>query len=344
MAACVSFDGVTRDILARLAAFFKAETASFRQVLNDSGTPELGHNGCLGVPQRNHEAYVQNYFLLDPIAQQSPPVGSTAKSDVFTLAERLDFGQFTQSEYYNDFFRPIGIHHVMVLRISDGAAREDLLFGFHRPRRARPFGAEELARAQLVLGGLNSALGRLTAKERLNRSADVLDVLESYGPDPRIAVLDGTLRILYSSPGARACFGLDYRDERWRRLRDACVRAHRDSAQTAEVRLGDTEPTALLHRRPLADGGVRFVAIAARPRADVPALHAELTAREREVALLAAQGLANRQTAARLNIAVRTVENHLRAIYEKLGVCNRVQLARRLGLAMGEDDASNARC
>ena len=55
-----------------------------------------------------------------------------------------------------------------------------------------------------------------------------------------------------------------------------------------------------------------------------------LTQREREVALLAADGLRSREVAERLTIAPQTVKSHLKTIFDKLGVRNRVELARRL--------------
>lgn len=57
-----------------------------------------------------------------------------------------------------------------------------------------------------------------------------------------------------------------------------------------------------------------------------------LSKREREVALLAAQGLATKEIAARLYLSPRTVENHLQRAYEKLGTSGRADLATALGL------------
>ncbi len=67
-------------------------------------------------------------------------------------------------------------------------------------------------------------------------------------------------------------------------------------------------------------------AAASEPRAD------GLTQREREVALLVAEGLRSREVAERLAIAPQTVKSHLKTIFDKLGVRNRVELARRLSL------------
>lgn len=59
---------------------------------------------------------------------------------------------------------------------------------------------------------------------------------------------------------------------------------------------------------------------------------AALTRRERDVALLAARGLANRTIAERLVLSVRTIESHLAQTYRKLGVKDRAELADMLTL------------
>jgi len=60
-----------------------------------------------------------------------------------------------------------------------------------------------------------------------------------------------------------------------------------------------------------------------------------LTARERQVLGLLAQGFSNRQIATRLGLSARTVETHIGNLYQKLDVRTRVQAlyqAARLGL------------
>lgn len=73
---------------------------------------------------------------------------------------------------------------------------------------------------------------------------------------------------------------------------------------------------------PAAVGGIE----ALRPVAD-------LTAREHEIARLAAAGSSNQELADRLHVSVRTVENHLNHAFRKLGVDGRGALARALGRA-----------
>ncbi|MDX8052483.1 helix-turn-helix transcriptional regulator [Lentzea sp. BCCO 10_0798] len=52
-----------------------------------------------------------------------------------------------------------------------------------------------------------------------------------------------------------------------------------------------------------------------------------LTKREREVAVLAARGLTNKEIAESLVISVRTVDNHLSNTYSKPGITTRGELA-----------------
>jgi DNA-binding CsgD family transcriptional regulator len=57
-----------------------------------------------------------------------------------------------------------------------------------------------------------------------------------------------------------------------------------------------------------------------------PAAASPLSAREAEVARLAAGGLTSKEIADRLYLSPRTVENHLQRVYTKLGVAGRDDL------------------
>jgi len=67
-----------------------------------------------------------------------------------------------------------------------------------------------------------------------------------------------------------------------------------------------------------------------------------LSAREHEVLDLLAAGMSNKEIARHLTISSNTVKFHLRTIYAKLGVCNRVQAMQAVGYQQEDlSDVSN---
>jgi DNA-binding CsgD family transcriptional regulator len=68
----------------------------------------------------------------------------------------------------------------------------------------------------------------------------------------------------------------------------------------------------------------------AKPRRIALSGTESLTAAERRVAELAAQGIRNREIAETLFVSLKTVEVHLSRVYGKLGIRSRSQLAEAL--------------
>jgi DNA-binding CsgD family transcriptional regulator len=80
-------------------------------------------------------------------------------------------------------------------------------------------------------------------------------------------------------------------------------------------------------------GAARWAELAAGELARLPGRRprgVELTETERRIAELVADGLANKEVAARMFVSVRTVEANLTRVYAKLGVRSRTELARKL--------------
>ena len=112
-----------------------------------------------------------------------------------------------------------------------------------------------------------------------------------------------------------------------------------DGSYDGVVVLGDATPSSALLER-CGPGLLGIAAVAERANADrrrvasltgsSEAIAQQLTRREREVAELLAGGYSSLNVAARLGISEQTVAVHTRAIYRKLGVHSRVDLARRV--------------
>jgi DNA-binding NarL/FixJ family response regulator len=71
---------------------------------------------------------------------------------------------------------------------------------------------------------------------------------------------------------------------------------------------------------------IRRVATSSRSP-EAAARIADLTEREREVALAVGRGLSNAEIAAELYLSVPTVKAHVSRLLDKLGATNRVQIA-----------------
>lgn len=67
-----------------------------------------------------------------------------------------------------------------------------------------------------------------------------------------------------------------------------------------------------------------------------------LTPAERDVAVLVASGLSNKQVGARLHVSARTVETHLAHMFAKLGISSRVELAAAVARARDDTTARGA--
>ncbi|WP_460061025.1 LuxR C-terminal-related transcriptional regulator [Streptomyces sp. YKOK-I1] len=127
------------------------------------------------------------------------------------------------------------------------------------------------------------------------------------------------------------------RPERLLGAADACEAVGSDllaaeaatAAAAAWHRAGEPRRAAAAARR-AATAGARCEG-ARTPLLTTAGAAAPLTAREREVALLAAVGNASVDIARALTLSVRTVDNHLHRAYAKLGVTTRRELARTLG-------------
>lgn len=103
--------------------------------------------------------------------------------------------------------------------------------------------------------------------------------------------------------------------------------SHADAARSLRQQ-GDPRRAARCERR-AADLVARCEG-AHTPALTIGAAPAALTARERDVATLAAAGLSSRAIAERLVLSVRTVDNHLERVYRKLGVRSRGELSAAL--------------
>jgi DNA-binding CsgD family transcriptional regulator len=193
-------------------------------------------------------------------------------------------------------------------------------------------GARELA---LEVAARDAVAGRIVAAGRAlhdvvrlgdpGRVARQLEGLAAVTDAPAIAVFAAHAAALAASDAR----GLAGAGQRFDRLGCALWAAEAYASAALAFESGGRAASART-------AGARAGALLARcESARTPALAgtsagASLTPRERDVALLAARGLPNREIARRLVVSVRTIESHLAQTYRKLGVKDRSELAEML--------------
>jgi DNA-binding NarL/FixJ family response regulator len=204
---------------------------------------------------------------------------------------------------------------------------------------------------RVVRDGLVSLLSLLPGVEVVGAAADgdeAVELVARLHPDvvlmdlrmPRCDGVEATRRIMQAAPATRVVVLTTYADDesvfsalqagaRGYLTKDAG--AEEIGRAIAAVHAGEALLEPSVQRR-LLDA---MAAVGTGPVAQ-PANPDGLTAREREVLQLVAQGLDNREIAGRLFVAEATVKTHINAIFSKAGLRDRAQAvayAHRIGLA-----------
>jgi DNA-binding NarL/FixJ family response regulator len=171
-----------------------------------------------------------------------------------------------------------------------------------------------------VVGGSESASAAIEPLQRLSPDLVLLDI--DLGHEDGLEWLP---RVSAAAPGARILILTALREP-----------ARDEEALRAGARglvLKSAPPETLLQAiRGVATGALWFDT-SALGRAHVPGASgptggklSSLTAREREIISLIAEGLRNDEIARRLGITPKTVKNHLTGLFEKVGVSSRLEL------------------
>jgi DNA-binding NarL/FixJ family response regulator len=188
----------------------------------------------------------------------------------------------------------------------------------HRLVRA---GLEQLLAGAPDVEVVGSADGGRTAIELAAATGADVVLMDLSMPD--VGGIDATRAIREQAPEAHVVILTSFSDRE--RILDAL------DAGAIGYLLKDAEPDELLR-------GIRAAARGEAPLAPKAAQHLlesrrrvppaqELTDREREVLALLADGQANKAIARRLDIAEKTVKNHVSSILQRLGVSDRTQAA-----------------
>ncbi|HEY7076477.1 MAG TPA: helix-turn-helix transcriptional regulator [Solirubrobacteraceae bacterium] len=268
------------------------------------------------IPPETIPYFVHNEFLGDDVNKWSAL--ASERLGVRTMAEATD-GDLEASARYRDIFHPLGLGDELraVLR-ARGSCWGCLCL--HR-EAGTPFSPEEVGYVRRLAPHLAEAIraGLLVASIE---SADVADA-----PGLVVVAADGSAAMV-TEAGARWLQDLGYTGPALPAEVQALAAAGGPSRLRVRTRAGRW---AVLHASglPMADGqAVAVIIDEPSPAEMAPLLMLAygLTKQEQAVTRLVCRGLSTRELADRLRITQNTVQDHLKAIFEKTGVGSRREL------------------
>jgi len=201
---------------------------------------------------------------------------------------------------------------------------------------------------QVVRSGMEQLIGTFADVELVGVARDgeeAVAICKETLPDvafldlamPNMDGIEATRRIRSALPGTQVVAFTSFSD------RERILRAL--DAGALGYLLKDSDPDEL-HRAILAAArgeaplAPKAAAAVLASRGTRPGEGANLSAREREVLILVASGLANKQIAHRLGISEKTVKGHMTRVFQAIGVADRTQAAmwaQRNGLLPEQD-------
>jgi len=257
----------------------------------------------------------------------APASALLSRGTAFDIDE-LGLDHLEKTRTYNEFFRPFGIGRQLISFMTFESRPVGFLC-LARSREDRAFTSREATVLSDVAHRAKSAIVRLRDEQGYSDLGETLQALDQGLPD--------------------ACVVFDqYGDTRWWNAmarQRARVREFPYAGGTLELaectvlaRWRDAALQALFGVASAHEGiqavrvqrpGKPPLAVVVDRTADDTALRA-LSSRERDVAVMLAEGYSVLNVAARLGLGEGTVRNHVKRIHKKLGVTTRTELLMRL--------------
>ena len=348
---CRNLDIFKDDILEDIIHFLGAETGTLL-TFSTQKKMNIGYNCSYGVSTSMHKDYVNGFFEEDPAVtllfneQSDQYLNCTNASKVISLENHIDYNQFTSGVFYNSFLRPLNIHHLLLMKIAlHPDEKNDLLIGVHRPKKRDGFSDINLAKARILMPALTGALANLTSRAHIRERQTIIQSLGEDMNNSGLMILNDKMEILYQSTLFQKHFRQSHQDISTNSLPPEIFQACNDlkhnfgatdNSLHRQISLNDYSLTCDIKAIPTenAHEGLRFIIYSSKEdgfRVNSQVMKQnQLTDREKDLACQITLGLTNIQIAEKLGISIRTVENHLCAIYAKMNVKNRTSLTHML--------------
>ncbi|MCB1729935.1 MAG: hypothetical protein KDI21_05575 [Halieaceae bacterium] len=339
---CASVSALSDEVLRPVARVLDAESAVYMRFRQAPGEqPFICESAYAGPHPESLDAYTAGFYVEDPLIRpliDRVGIGSESRNPVkFQLLNQVRQGTLRRSNYFRNFLKPQELGDIIGVALPFHCDGPQLLcLGVHRQAGRPVFEKAHCLALDRLMRPVRLVLEALCMQSALAEHSAILKELQSANTGLEYAAFDEHLRILRSSTRMRTALTASHSDlQAFAGIRSGmrALAAQAPGEQSSvDVRLPDGQPAKLS----TAAGCSRRTYILVSgdfDRRPSPCLLAEgmrsgdkLTAREQQVIDHLAAGGSNARIAEELSISVRTVENHLRSIYEKLGINSRTQL------------------
>jgi DNA-binding CsgD family transcriptional regulator len=236
-------------------------------------------------------------------------------------------GQLNRSLRHRELRAPVGLgDELRTVLVSDAGTWGGLTLG--RAADSRPFSADEVALMASVSRHLAEGLKRATLLTALTTGAERSAGFALLTAGNAVASADATAEAWLQELGTDAPVIAAVASQARR------IAAGRDTTGAlARARIQTPSGAWVTVRASVLDGGQTALTIEPiRPNELTPLIADAygLTPRERSVVRLVAQGLPTECVAQRLHVTTWTVQDHLKSVFEKVGVCSRGELTARI--------------
>lgn len=345
---CDRIDEMRKEVLYHLERIFQCDKSTF--FLTRKPYKELDFEGVVyrGFESKFMDEFVQYYHQLDPHVPGLP-----YNPSIVTTEQIISFNDLMRGEYYNDFLKPQAIHYQMDMILRSGKRLLGAL-AFLRPQNAKNFSSRERTKAELIFQNLVEILGKNILLDQIRERSAIFESIAMDMPYKSKMFLNESLEPIYMDENAKKIISSLFQGEEGQggspfllpeEIRQRCEELkkaaslekhpgphqHRFSLDIS----GAGQQLSILVRLIKKQNRAPVFLICLEREDPILALNDRLrksgvTPREREVVYHVCQGLKNSEISGKLYISRYTVENHLKSIYEKLGIHNRTALVHRL--------------
>ncbi|RIK95324.1 MAG: hypothetical protein DCC73_02815 [Proteobacteria bacterium] len=344
-----NIDEFMETSLRDLICYLDADTACAFELFTHAGRPWLGKATTINMTRDVLREYNSTFVALDPICGTAYSTSGNCTirpngAKLMRVSDHLDLSNKQDSLYFNEFLHQENLDHVLGIMIRPSIPKLPVVvLGFQRDDNRPDFTESDFDRARFLISALVSrvenfalhhVIGEMkqTATTKNNHKFIFEIKLDQSGRLEVISLASDKYGEFVYSPSITYFPGLQHA---LRNFAGRTLRAKDISCFLSSIGLSNIpESYQVQIKSALGKDSLDYILVADPPQQDSAIMSwariHKITARELELVACIAEGMRNAEIAEKLNVSVRTVENHLRSIFSKSAVSSRTQLLHQL--------------